>query len=137
MDLVFYISKIKKIDTYGSCVSNTHYKWIHDVNMQFKKIPTTSYAMQQRDGGMISQGIGRKIIQTFEPIVLSQMSMREPINSQLPILTYAPYHLILPRVGLAINALGMERYGSQFCIRAIHRFWEIVFCLSGKKTPRN
>ena len=67
--------------------------------MQFNKIPTTSYAMQQRDGGMISQGIGREIIQTLEPIVLSQMSMREPINSQQPILSYAPNHLILPRVG--------------------------------------
>ena len=48
--------------------------------MQFnKKKPTISYAMQQRDGGMISQGIGREIIQTIEPIVLIQMSMGEPI----------------------------------------------------------
>ena len=37
-------------------------------------------SIQQRDGGMISKGIGRKIIQNIEPIVLSQMSMREPIK---------------------------------------------------------
>ena len=36
--------------------------------------------MQQRDRGMLSQGIGREIIQTLGPIVLSQMSMREPIK---------------------------------------------------------
>ena len=54
--------------------------------MQFnnKKIPTTNNSMQQRDGGMISQGIGREIIQTLDPIVLrkvsSQMSMRGPIK---------------------------------------------------------
>ena len=65
--------------------------------MQINKIPTTSYAMQQRQGGMISQGIGREMIQTLEPIVLIQISMREPINSQLSILTYAPNNLILPR----------------------------------------
>ena len=47
MDLVFYISEIKKIDTYGSRVSDAHYKMRHHVNMQFNKIPTTSYAMQQ------------------------------------------------------------------------------------------
>ena len=48
---------------------------------------------------MISQGIGREIIQTLEPIVLSQMSMGEPIKSQLPILSYALNNLILPEVG--------------------------------------
>ena len=67
--------------------------------MQFNKIPTTSYSNATRDGGMISQGIGREIIQTLEPIVLSQLSMREPINSQLPIFSYAPNHLILLEVG--------------------------------------
>ena len=48
--------------------------------MQFNKIPKTSYVMQQRDGGMISQGIGRENIQTLEPIVLSQMSKGKPIK---------------------------------------------------------
>ena len=95
---MFYVSKIK-IDTYGSHASQEHYKLRHHVNMQFNQIPTTSYAMQLRDGGMISQGIGREIIQTLEPIVLSQMSMREPIKSKRPIFSYAPNHLILPEVG--------------------------------------
>ena len=86
-----------KIDTYGSHASQAQYKLRHHVNMQFNKIPKTSYAI--RDGDVISQGIGREIIKTFEPIVLSQISMREPIDSQLPILSYAPNHFILPRVG--------------------------------------
>ena len=71
MDLVFYVLEIK-IDAYGFHASQTQYKMRHHVNMQFNKIPTTSYAMQQRDGGMVSQGIGG-IIQTLEPMVLSQM----------------------------------------------------------------
>ena len=95
MDLPFCVSTIK-IDTYGSRARQAHYKLRHHVNMQFNKIPTSSYAMQQRDGGMISQGIGREIIQNLETIVSIQMSMREPINSQLPILSYAHNHLILP-----------------------------------------
>ena len=65
---MFYVSKIKN-DAYGYHASKEHYKLRHHVNMQFNKIPTTSYVMQQRDGGMISQGIGREIIQTLEPIV--------------------------------------------------------------------
>ena len=37
-------------------------------------------SMQQRDGGMISQGIGRENIQTIERIVLSQVSIGQPIK---------------------------------------------------------
>ena len=37
-------------------------------------------SMKQRDGGMISQGIGRENIQTLEPIVLSQMLKGNPIK---------------------------------------------------------
>ena len=95
---IVYVSKIK-IDAYGSRASHAQYKLRHHVNMQFNKIPTTSYAMQQEMGELFSQGIGRVIIQTLESIVLRQMPMREPIKSQLPILTYAPSHLILLRVG--------------------------------------
>ena len=98
MDLPFCVSAIK-IDTYGFHDFQEQYKLRHHVNMQFNKILTTSYAMQQRDGGMISQGIGKEIIHTLEPITLSQMSMREPINSKLPILSYAPNQLFLPEVG--------------------------------------
>ena len=68
MDLAFTYRQLK-IDTYGSRASQAQYKLWHHVNMQFNKIPTTSYAMQKRDGGMISQGIGREIIQTFKLIV--------------------------------------------------------------------
>ena len=49
IDLEFYVSTIK-IDTYGSCASQAQYKLRHHVNMQFNKIPTTSYAMQQEMG---------------------------------------------------------------------------------------
>ena len=68
MDLLFYVSKIK-INTYGSHASQAQYKLRHNVNMQFNKIHTTSYAMQQEMGELFSQGIGREIIQTLEPIV--------------------------------------------------------------------
>ena len=47
MDLAFYVSTIK-IDTYGSRAIQERYKLRHHVNMQFNKIPTTSYAMQQK-----------------------------------------------------------------------------------------
>ena len=61
--------------------------------------------------------------------------MREPIKSQLPILSYAPNHLILSDALNAlvevVNALRMHRYGSQFRIRASHPFWKIVFLLMG------
>ena len=39
-----------KIDAYGSRASQAQYKLRHHVNMQFIKIPTTSYAMQQDMG---------------------------------------------------------------------------------------
>ena len=46
MDLVFCVQEIK-IDAYGFYASQAQYKMRHHVNMQFNKIPTTSYAMQQ------------------------------------------------------------------------------------------
>ena len=49
MDLTFFVSAMK-INTYGSRASHAHYKLRHHVNMQFNKIPTTSYAMQQEMG---------------------------------------------------------------------------------------
>ena len=49
MDLMFHVSAIK-IDAYGSRASQAQYKLRHHVNMQFNKIPTTSYAMQQEIG---------------------------------------------------------------------------------------
>ena len=38
--------------------------------------------------------------------MLIQKSTREPIKSQLPILSYAPNHLILPGVGWGSQCLG-------------------------------
>ena len=49
INLVFYVSVIK-IDADGSHVIEAQYKMKHHVNMQFNKIPTTSYAMQQEMG---------------------------------------------------------------------------------------
>ena len=86
---MFYVSTVK-IDAYGTRAIHAQYKLRHHVNMQFNKIPTTSYAMQQEMGAWFSKGIVREIIQTIEPIVLSQMSMREPINYQLPICLMHP-----------------------------------------------
>ena len=69
MDLVFYVST-SKIDAYGFHASEAHYKLRHHVNRKFnKKYLQLTMSMQQRDGGMISQGIGREINQTLEPIV--------------------------------------------------------------------
>ena len=60
MDLVFYVSAIK-IDVNGLCASQAEYILTHHVKMQINKNTTTSYASQrERDGGMISQGIGRR-----------------------------------------------------------------------------
>ena len=98
MDLVFCVSTIK-IDANGIRVIHAQYSFGHHVNMPFKKkYPQLAMSMQQRDGGMISQGIGREIIQTLEPIGLRQISMGGPINPQLPIFSYALNHLNLPRV---------------------------------------
>ena len=51
MDLACYVSKIKN-NAYGTRASQTHYKFRHNVNMQFNKIPTTSYVNATRDGGI-------------------------------------------------------------------------------------
>ena len=86
---------------------------------------------------MISKGIGREIIQTLDPIVLIQMSMGEPIKS----LNY-PFFLMHPIIYLfqnlvgVVNALGMERYGSQFCIGESHHFWRNNFFLRGQENTQ-
>ena len=68
MYLVFYVLAIK-INADGFCAIQAHYNLKHHVNVQFNKIHTTSYVNATRDGGMISQGIGREIIQTIDPMV--------------------------------------------------------------------
>ena len=69
--------------------------------------------MQQRDGGMISQGKRGGIIQTIETIVLSQMSMRKPITLNYPFCLMHPIIYFFQKLVEVVNALGMERYGSQ------------------------
>ena len=59
IDLVSYVSAIK-IGADGLCASREQYVLRHHVKMQINKNTTTSYAPQrERDGGVISQGIGR------------------------------------------------------------------------------
>ena len=51
------------------CAGQEQYVFKHHVKMQINKNTTTSYILQrERDGGMISQGIGRGFSQTSEPI---------------------------------------------------------------------
>ena len=38
----------------------------YHVNMQFNKIPQLAMHCNERDGGMVSQGIGRGFIQSLE-----------------------------------------------------------------------
>ena len=83
--------------------------------MQFNKIPQLAMHWNERDGGIFSQGIGRENIQTLEPIVLSQVSMRETISSHLPFFVlYTQSFNFSRRVVEAVNALGRERHGSKF-----------------------
>ena len=51
------------VDTYGACAGNAQYILEYHVNVQINKIP--QLVMQhERDGGIISQGIGRGVSQT-------------------------------------------------------------------------
>ena len=63
--------------------------------MQIDKNTTTSYAPQrERDGGMISQGIGRENIQTLDPMAKSQMSKGKPHKYvNYPFCLFVPNHL--------------------------------------------
>ena len=49
INLAFYVLEIK-IDAYGAHPSHVQHNLRHHVSMQFNKIPTTSYAMQQEMG---------------------------------------------------------------------------------------
>ena len=65
---MFCVSVIKvDADGYSSKLS-TVYILSHHVNMQFNKIPQLDMHYNERDGGMISQGIGRGVNQTLDPI---------------------------------------------------------------------
>ena len=68
-----------KVDAYGyGAESDTVY---FDVSYASNKIPHLAMGVQrERDVGMISQGIGRGVSQTPEPIGCDHMSMGKPMN---------------------------------------------------------
>ena len=66
--MVLCVSVIKvDVGGYGAKLE-TIYILEHHVKMQFNKIPQLDMDWNVRDRGMISQGIGRGIIQTLELI---------------------------------------------------------------------
>ena len=80
-------------------------------------------SMQQRDGGVISQGMGRDNIQTIDPIVLSQISMGEPIKLSTTIFVFLhPIIYFFQKLVEVVNSLGMEEYGGQIRIIKRHNF---------------
>ena len=95
IDLVFYVSAIK-VDDDGSSAGQEWYILRYHVNMKFNKIPQLAMHCNKRDGGVISQGIGRGFIQTLDPIGWDQMLMREPIISHLPFSSSVLNYSILP-----------------------------------------
>ena len=73
-----------KVDAYGdSAKLRTIYICRYHVNIQFNKIPQLAMGSQcERDGGIITQGIGWGVNQTPKPIGCDQMSMGKPMNPQ-------------------------------------------------------
>ena len=71
---MFYVSLIQ-VDADGSRAGHARYILRYHANMQFNKITQLAMHYNERDGGMISQGIGRGVIQTPRPIGLNHMSM--------------------------------------------------------------
>ena len=109
IDLVSYVSAIK-INADGLCASQAQYVLRYHVKMQINKNTTNSYAIQrERDGGMISQGIGRENIQTLDPMGKSQMSKGKPINLSTTHFVFFPNHLFLLEIGWGSYFLGMGK----------------------------
>ena len=67
---------------------------------------------------MISQGIWREIIQTIEPNV----NERTHTTLNYPFCLIHPIIYFFQKLVEALNALGMEEYGSQIRIGASHHF---------------
>ena len=67
---------------------------------------------RERDGDMISQGIGRGISQTSDPIGQDQMSVGEPMKPQLPFCPLSSIIHFFQKLVEAVNALGRARHGS-------------------------
>ena len=89
--------------------------------------------MQQRDGGMISQGIGRENIQTLEPIESSQVSMREPIKPSTTHVDFCTQPLISPKSWLGkLLPWEWEGMAVQNRVWASHPSWKNVLVFLGK-----
>ena len=84
--------------------------------------------MQQRDGALISQGIGRENIQTLEPNV----NGRTHKCLIYPFLLLCPIIYFFQKLVEVVNALGMEEYGSQIRIGKTHNLWKMIFFLMGQ-----
>ena len=85
---------------------------------------------RERDGGMISQGIGRGVSQNPKLIGWDQMSMGEPMNPQLPFFPLPSVIHFFQKLIEAVNALGRARHGSMIvCLSkpASLQFVEAVF----------
>ena len=79
---------------------------------------------------MISQGIGRRNIQTFEPMGKIQMSKGEPLKLSTTNFVFCAQS---SRSWLGkVNAWGREEYGSQIRIWEDTHFWKTCFLLLGK-----
>ena len=76
---MFYVSTIKD-DVDGSCSIQEQYILGHHVEMKLNKIPQLYMHCKVRDGGMISQGIGRGVNLTPEPIGRRANQSPEPIG---------------------------------------------------------
>ena len=88
------------IDVDGLCASQAQNILRHHVKMQIHKNTTTFYVPQcERDGGMISQGIGRGNIQNLEPMGKIQMSKGKPMKLSTTHFVFFPNHLFLPEIG--------------------------------------
>ena len=63
-----FMYRRSRLMSMGIVLSQTHYILKYHVNMKFNKIPQLAMHYNVRDGGMISQGIGRGVSQDPEPI---------------------------------------------------------------------
>ena len=67
MSLIWCFVQVIKVDTYGDSAKSSTTYFECNVNTKFNKIPELVMGLQrERDGGMISQGIGWGVNQTPE-----------------------------------------------------------------------
>ena len=102
--------------------------------MQINKNTTTSYVPQrERDGGMISQGIGRgKYSNLWANGENPNVKGRTHKAVNYPFCLLWPIIYLFQKLVELVNALGMEEYGSQICIWEATHFWKMYFWLMGQ-----